>query len=92
VAIARALANEPRVILADEPTGSLDSRRGAEITQLLAQIAHEQGVAVLLVTHDTHATTFADRVCALCDGKLAEGEGSEQALAAALPLRPQACL
>jgi putative ABC transport system ATP-binding protein len=72
VAIARALVNEPRVILADEPTGSLDSQRGGEILALLAQIAREQRAAVLLVTHDPQAAAFADRACTLRDGKLLE--------------------
>ena len=70
VAIARALVNEPRVILADEPTGSLDTRRGEEILALLAGIARERRVAVLLVTHDPQAAAFADRVCTLRDGRL----------------------
>ncbi|HEV3048444.1 MAG TPA: ABC transporter ATP-binding protein [Solirubrobacteraceae bacterium] len=70
VAIARALVGEPRLILADEPTGSLDSRRGAEILALLARIAHEQRVAVVLVTHDAQAASFCDRVCSLQDGRL----------------------
>jgi putative ABC transport system ATP-binding protein len=74
VAIARALVNEPRLILADEPTGSLDTRRGREILRLLADIAQEQQAAVLLVTHDPQATVIADRVYGLRDGKLFEGE------------------
>jgi len=70
VAIARALVNEPRVILADEPTGSLDTQRGEEILVLLADIARQQRVAVLLVTHDPQAAAVADRVCTLRDGRL----------------------
>jgi putative ABC transport system ATP-binding protein len=70
VAIARALVNEPRLILADEPTGSLDSQRGGEILELLSQIAREQRAAVLLVTHDPQAAAVADRVCTLRDGRL----------------------
>jgi putative ABC transport system ATP-binding protein len=74
VAIARALVNEPRLILADEPTGSLDSRRGLEALRLLASIASEQRAAVLLVTHDPQAASVADRVYGLRDGKLRQGE------------------
>jgi putative ABC transport system ATP-binding protein len=74
VAIARALINEPRLILADEPTGSLDTRRGGEILSLLADICHEQRAAVLLVTHDPQAATIAERVFVLRDGKLLAGE------------------
>jgi putative ABC transport system ATP-binding protein len=70
VAIARVLACEPRLILADEPTGNLDSARGREIVQLLGSIAHERNAAVLLVTHDLAALALADRSCALRDGKL----------------------
>jgi putative ABC transport system ATP-binding protein len=70
VAIARVLACEPRLILADEPTGNLDSSRGREIVQLLSSIAHERNAAVLLVTHDLAALELADRSCALRDGKL----------------------
>jgi ABC-type lipoprotein export system ATPase subunit len=72
VAIARALVNQPRLILADEPTGSLDSRRGGEILALLAAIAREQRAAVLLVTHDPQAAAVADRSCILRDGKLTD--------------------
>lgn len=74
VAIARALVGEPRLILADEPTGSLDSRRGLEILTLLAEIARERGAAVLLVTHDPQATSVADRVLWLRDGRLHDDE------------------
>jgi putative ABC transport system ATP-binding protein len=73
VAIARALAGEPKLILADEPTANLDSERSAEIVALLAELAHESGRAVLLVTHDPEAASSADRVLALRDGRL-EGE------------------
>lgn len=71
VAIARALVNEPRLILADEPTGSLDSHRGLEILRLLSDIASEREAAVLLVTHDPQAARVADRVLVLRDGELA---------------------
>ncbi len=70
VAIARALAGEPSLILADEPTGNLDSARSSEIVQLLRSIAHERGARVLLVTHDREAAAIADRCCTLRDGKL----------------------
>lgn len=68
VAIARALVNEPRLILADEPTGSLDTTRGREILSLLADICREQNVAMLLVTHDPQAAAIARRVLVLRDG------------------------
>jgi putative ABC transport system ATP-binding protein len=70
VAIARVLACEPRLILADEPTGNLDSARGREIVELLSSIARERSAAVLLVTHDLAALQIADRSYALRDGKL----------------------
>jgi ABC-type lipoprotein export system ATPase subunit len=70
VAIARALVNDPQLILADEPTGNLDSQRGQELLELLAEIARENGAAVLLATHDPRAADVADEVFALRDGKL----------------------
>jgi putative ABC transport system ATP-binding protein len=73
IAIARALAGEPRLILADEPTGNLDSARSEEIVRLLHAIAHERGASVLLVTHDPEAAAIADRRCTLRDGKLLDG-------------------
>jgi putative ABC transport system ATP-binding protein len=72
VAIARALIGAPRLILADEPTGNLDTRRGGEILTLLADICREQNVGVLLVTHDPQAAAIADRVHTLRDGMLVE--------------------
>ena len=70
VAIARALAAEPELILADEPTGNLDTARSAEIVSLLHQIARERGAGVLLVTHDGEAAAAADRRLLLRDGRL----------------------
>jgi putative ABC transport system ATP-binding protein len=89
VAIARALVNEPHLILADEPTGSLDSKRGGEILALLSGIARERQAAVLLVTHDTQAAAVADRVCTLRDGKLREGalDATATVLPVAAPAR-----
>lgn len=70
VAIARVLACKPRLILADEPTGNLDSARSREIVQLLRSVAHENAATVLLVTHDTESAQLADRRLVLRDGKL----------------------
>jgi putative ABC transport system ATP-binding protein len=71
VALARALVNEPPLVLADEPTGNLDSRRGAEILALLRSVCRERGAATLLVTHDPQAADVADRVLVLQDGRIA---------------------
>lgn len=70
VAVARALANEPVLLLADEPTGSLDSQRGRAVLELLREISHERGMATLLATHDQQAAEIADRAVVLHDGKL----------------------
>jgi len=77
VMIARALSTDPKLVLADEPTGNLDTRRGREVLQLLRDLSHERGVAILLVTHDPQAAAFADRAHALCDGRLVEYEPDE---------------
>ncbi len=74
VAIARALAPEPGLILADEPTGNLDSVRSREIVELLRSVARERDACVLLVTHDIEIADIADRCCTLHDGKLTESE------------------
>ncbi len=70
VAIARALISDPTLILADEPTGNLDSRASDEIAGLLHQVAKEWGRAVLMVTHDPRLAAYADRIIFLKDGKL----------------------
>jgi putative ABC transport system ATP-binding protein len=72
VMIARALALDPKLVLADEPTGSLDTQRTSEVFGLLREICAERGAAVLLATHDPQAAAFADRVCELRDGRLQE--------------------
>jgi putative ABC transport system ATP-binding protein len=81
VAIARALVNEPKLLLADEPTGNLDSKRTRETLAMLRDVCHTQGVPGLLVTHDTEALAFADRVHTLRDGRLAAGLDRELAAA-----------
>lgn len=73
VAIARALASKPRLVLADEPTGNLDSRRSHEILTLLRDIGRDEQIPVLLVTHDPQAMSVVDRVFTLRDGKLSDG-------------------
>ncbi len=70
VAIARALANDPPLILADEPTGSLDSRAGQHVIEVLQTAAREHGRAVLIVSHDARITRFADHVFEMEDGRL----------------------
>jgi putative ABC transport system ATP-binding protein len=72
VLIARALATRPRLVLADEPTGSLDTARSREVLRLLTELCHEASVALLLATHDPLAAGFADRVHVLRDGRLDE--------------------
>jgi putative ABC transport system ATP-binding protein len=71
VAIARALVGEPEIVLADEPTGSLDSESGREVAELMQELAKKRGTTVLLVTHDNRILDIADRILALEDGRLA---------------------
>jgi putative ABC transport system ATP-binding protein len=82
VAIARALANGPDVLLADEPTGNLDSATGAEIVTLLRSLAGEHGRTVVLITHDPAIAAEAPRVLRMQDGRLAEAERPAAANAA----------
>ena len=72
MAIARALANNPDMILADEPTANLDSRRGREIMELLRMVAKELGKTVVVVSHDLRVRELADRVFWLEDGEAQE--------------------
>jgi putative ABC transport system ATP-binding protein len=79
VAIARALSVEPRVVLADEPTGNLDSETGGEIIELLASLAAEHGSTVIVATHDTSLAARAPRRLGVRDGKLLEAASLVQA-------------
>jgi putative ABC transport system ATP-binding protein len=72
VIIAQALATDPGLVLADEPTGYLDTRRGREVLGLLSELCRERGTTVLLATHDPQAAAFADRVHELRDGRLTD--------------------
>ena len=72
VAVARALVNEPRIVLADEPTGNLDSKSGQEVMMILHDIARDEERTVLIVTHDPRVEQVADRVIWLVDGALSE--------------------
>ena len=74
VAIARALANDPALILADEPTGNLDSTAGAEVVSLFARLNREQGKTVIIVTHDPVVALSTQRIITLRDGKVGQDE------------------
>jgi putative ABC transport system ATP-binding protein len=73
VAIARALVGRPRLILADEPTASLDSQTGREIIEIMSQLSKEHGCSILMVTHDNRILDIADRLLRIEDGRLAVG-------------------
>jgi putative ABC transport system ATP-binding protein len=87
VAIARALMNDPALILADEPTGNLDTKQGEHIWRLLAGLCHEAGRTVIAATHEPAGATFTDRIIFLKDGRVVgsmkpDGEGHAGAIAA----------
>jgi len=75
VAIARALANDPQIILGDEPTGNLDSRNAARVVETFRNLAHEEGRAVVCVTHDPTIAAASDRRITMLDGRIALIEG-----------------
>ena len=70
VAIARALANRPKIVFADEPTAALDSARGRKVIELFVQMARQQNVAVVVVTHDVRAAALVDRIVEMTDGRI----------------------
>ncbi len=74
VAIARALINSPSLLLADEPTGNLDTRTSHEIMETLVALNREQGVTIVLVTHEPDIAAYADRVVTMRDGKIISDE------------------
>ena len=81
VAIARALVNRPHIVLADEPTGNLDSRTGAEIMELLARLNRELGLTIIMVTHDREIAAHAPRHVVFRDGAIVTDETRERAAA-----------
>ncbi len=74
VAIARALATQPAILLADEPTGNLDSKRGREIMDLITSLNRDRGITVLMVTHDQDLARYAKRVVRFVDGRIERDE------------------
>ncbi len=70
--MARALANRPEIIFADEPTGNLDSRTGAEILDFMRAAVRELGQTIVMVTHDPMSASYADRVVFLADGQIVD--------------------
>jgi putative ABC transport system ATP-binding protein len=91
VAIARALVNEPRIIMADEPTGALDTRTGEEIMAIFQKLNREQGITVILVTHEPEVAQHAQRIISVRDGVIANDELVQNRIiagAAAEPVLP----
>jgi len=89
VAIARALSVEPRVVLADEPTGNLDTGTGAEIVEILATLAAERGATVIVATHDTGLAGRAPRRIAMRDGRLVATDADAQTVGLAAVSSPR---
>jgi putative ABC transport system ATP-binding protein len=77
VAIARALVNDPAVVIADEPTGNLDSARGAAVMDELARLNRQEGMTLIVITHDPAVAQRAQRVLTIRDGKLSEKAGQQ---------------
>jgi putative ABC transport system ATP-binding protein len=87
VAVARALANDPVLLIADEPTGQLDSQTGRSIMDLLRAVVHARGMTALVATHDQTLLELADRVLVLTDGRLANGPAADGRRADGEPYR-----
>lgn len=88
VAIARALVNEPAIILADEPTGNLDSKSGTEVMQIFQRLNREQGITVIFVTHDPWIARHTRRIVTLADGLVMRDEEIKEPLVAGVAKRP----
>jgi putative ABC transport system ATP-binding protein len=80
VALARAFITRPPILMADEPTGNLDSKNGKHILELLLQLNREEGTTLVLVTHDRQLADYADRVIVLADGRIESDQLSSEAL------------
>ena len=76
VAIARAMVNSPKLLLADEPTGALDSKSGAQIMQLFQKL-NDEGVTIVMITHDKNIADHAGRIYHIIDGEISEEAGEE---------------
>jgi putative ABC transport system ATP-binding protein len=79
VAIARAIVTRPAVLLADEPTGNLDTARSREIMELLGGFNRDSGITIVMVTHDAHMATYARRIVRCIDGRIAAGARNGEA-------------
>ncbi len=79
IAIARALAGDPGIILADEPTAALDSHTGRNVMEMMSELAHKRGRAVVIVTHDSRVLKFADRIVTIEDGAISSRNEAELA-------------
>ncbi len=77
VAIARSLINNPGILLADEPTGNLDSTTSVEVMNMFRELNRKQGITVIIVTHDPKTAAFTDRAINMCDGLILEGVAEE---------------
>lgn len=83
VAIARALVNDPNILLADEPTGALDSKTGKEILDLFGQLHRERGITIILVTHDHEVAERANRIISIKDGRIESDQVKESSVVSA---------
>jgi putative ABC transport system ATP-binding protein len=88
VAIARALVNDPAILLADEPTGNLDSRTGAEIIAMFQKLHRERHQTVVYVTHDSFTARHTERVIHIADGQIKREEMITEPLVAGIAIRP----
>ena len=85
VAIARALVNDPAILIADEPTGALDSKTGVEIMDLFQRLHRENGQTVILVTHDAHVARHTERIIRISDGRIVSDEANPNPIQAGAP-------